>query len=258
MKRIKILSILILGILFISCEKDQSTDQSTKTTSPLGTYFTESVNADIIQNTDNQLYIYSTYYNNKFSNGGEANFQVRQSGMSKTVKIDNKQLDFGKNDVLSFNENQNPNLIPVVNPGDKNVTFTLEGQTKTGTIYNSKPVIINSLNDNHPAAILISKSTGINLTWTPDSKNGNDKIAVALINRGDILNNSTNPPKNSSISIITDDDGSQTISSSQLSDNNFNLGDYVDIYIGRGNNVKINNTAVIYYNVNLVQGKIIK
>lgn len=256
MKKIQLFLLVFTGFFLASCEKDQTTENTNQNEDFASYALLGETKGDILQNSENQLFIQTNYNDNQLNAGG-ATFDVTQTGISNIVDIDGHNIDFSNHEpLLNIGANINPELLPVLQTGTRQVTIELNGEPITGTIYNPEPVIIEGLT---PPFIQISKNNGLTLNWIPDTNNGIDKIAISLINRGNIHSPNYTPlVRDSDVSLITEDDGQYTITSQEMEVAGFNIDDIIHIYLGRANVAAVGETAVVYYNTNFLAGKIIQ
>ncbi len=252
----RILIIILSGFLFVACEKELASDSNNQNQNLYNLPLGKGGQEDILENSENQLFINSNYLNNN-PNGGGATFDIGQMDVSNTITIDGIAFDFSHHEpLLNIGDHINSQLLPVLNEGNHIVTINVKGVEVQGSIYNPKPVIMEDIDQSF---IQIDRSIGLTLNWESDANNGNDKIAISLINRGDILSsNPTAPTLNSEITLITDDDGQYTITPAELINANFNMDDIIHIYVGRANVAAIGKTAVVYFNNNFLAGQVIK
>lgn len=259
MKNFNTLILFISIISLSSCNKDtiseNDIDDDFSTYNLLGK---GSVQGNMINESENQIFI-QVNQNNNLPNGGGASFNASQNQISNLVNIDATTVDFTNDKpLLNIGQNINPELLSVLDSGDRKITTKVNGESHTNTVYNPKPVQVQNLNS---AFLEISISGGLVLNWDVDKDNPLNQVAISLINRGDLLNITEEyepVAKDSDISIIVNDSGQYTISPESISEANFDLNDIIYIYIGRANVGMVDKTAIIYYNTNLLAGKVVK
>jgi hypothetical protein len=160
-------------------------------------------------------------------------------------EVEFTSADFGDEEFMMVN-NDSPKGNSIVQGGIVDVSFN--GQT--GEAY--VPKLIELVNVNPSDDILISKTDGITLNWDSDPNNPFETIFIVMINRGQFF--VEDYPDGYISTTAIDSNGSLQIHGSEFN-NDFNLDDMVDIYIGRGNEVQIGDTAFTFFNVNLFTAK---
>ena len=244
MKKILNYAAILLGVVvFISCESDKVLDSN-----DLESYIFKSN----LSEADNQVFVEVTGVNNM-----ETALSTVQVDFMQDIQpfiIDgvnfNSELFFENN--LYIGAGENMNMTNVTSLGNmKEISF----QEITEEIYVPKLVEVPQSLFTNNLFVDISKENGITIPWIQDNANPFGKIFLVVINRGERFSNDIDNPSGVISEVINDENESFSISPEILSQ--FEVGNEVDIYLARGNEVQINDTAFVFYNINSFFGRII-
>lgn len=250
MKKIIYSGLAVLSAIFVtSCDNDQVGNDN-KANDLIS--YARTINTDDFADTENDLFVNVVYNNDVYSGGGNVVFHGHEAGIKPEVNIDGLSIDFSQAENFDIVNSINPSYESILNVGNKNVSFEVDGQSVSGTVYNPTPVSV-GIDD---VTVSIDLSEGISFNWETD-RNAIDKVSVVLINRGD-RDNGGAIPENSQISLLVDDLGGVAISSQDLINAGFNVDDTVYIYFGRANAEVIGKTAVFMTNMNVFIGKVVQ
>ncbi|PPK96315.1 hypothetical protein LY01_00133 [Nonlabens xylanidelens] len=245
MKKIINYTAILLGIIaFNSCSSDKVSGSI-----DIESYIFKSA----LSSAENQVFVEVTGANNV--EGTHNTVQVDFVGDDiQPFAIDGSNFitDLFSENILYIGAGENMNMTNVTSIGNvKEVIY----QGISEEVYVPRLVEVPENLFTNGLFVDISKENGITIPWTQDSYNPFGKIFLVVINRGERFSNIEDNPFGVISEVITDDEESFTISPDALAD--FEIGDGLDIYIARGNEVQINDTAFVFYNINSFFGRII-
>jgi hypothetical protein len=244
MKKIINYTVIILGIIALnSCSSDQVSDSN-----EIETYIFKSN----LSSVDNQVFVQVTGANN-----AESVLNTVQVDFTEDIQpfiIDgsnfNSELFFENN--LNIGDQENMNMINVTSLGNlKEVSY----QGITEEVYVPKLVEVPQSLFTNNLFVDISKENGITIPWIQDSANPFEKIFLVVVNRGERFSNNADKQSGVISEVINDENQSFIISPEALSD--FEVGNEVDVYLARGNEIQIKETAFVFYNINSMFGRIV-
>ena len=236
-------AILLSVVVFISCESDKVLDSN-----DLESYIFKSN----LSEADNQVFVEVTGVNNTETvlNAVQVDFMEDIQPFIIDGANFNSELFFENN--LYIGAGENMNMTNVTSLGNmKEISF----QEITEEIYVPKLVEVPQSLFTNNLFVDISKENGITIPWIQDNANPFGKIFLVVINRGERFTNDIDNPTGVISEVINDENESFIISPETLSQ--FEVGNEVDIYLARGNEVQINDTAFVFYNINSFFGRII-
>lgn len=242
MKKIIYHTAILLGIIALnSCSSDQVSDPNS-----IETYIFKSN----LSSVENQVFVQVTGVNNAVSVLN--NVQVDFMEGFQPFKIDGSNFNSGLfvENNLSIGNGENMNMTNVTSLGNlKEISY--QGINEEVYVPNLVEVPQSLFTNN--LFVDISKANGLTIPCVQDSDNPFSKIFLAIMNRGERFVDDNAQGVISEI--LNDENQSFFISPEALSD--FEIGNEVDVYLARGNEVQINETAFVFYNINSMFGRIV-
>ena len=236
-------AILLSIVVLISCESDKVLDSNN-----LESYIFKSN----LSEADNQVFVEVTGVNNTETvlNAVQVDFMEDIQPFIIDGANFNSELFFENN--LRIGAGENMNMTNVTSLGNiKEISY----QEITQEVYVPNLVEVPQTLFTNNLFVDISKENGITIPWIQDNANPFGKIFLVVINRGERFTNDIDNPTGVISEVINDENESFIISGEDLSA--FDVGNEVDIYLARGNEVQINDTAFVFYNINSLSGRIV-
>lgn len=242
MKKYFIYTILLFGIY--SCSNDNINDETTEELNIIAF-------KSALENYDNQVIVYTSGANNTYDNNG--NIQTSFNNEFVEFKINEKSFTHSQffNHAFDISSTTNSEHQDIMNTG---VNASIEHMGSSADIYVPKKMLIDESNFDDSISLHFSKSDGKTITWDSDTDNPTDKVFLVIVERQTPFNSPVVKTL-STITLDSSDDGSISINANDLKD--FKVGNELDIYMARGNEMVIGDTGFVFYNVNLIYGKVV-
>lgn len=232
--------LLIVSLLSISCSSEVDFHESSSSYSSI---FKSELDAK------NHVFVSATAVENIYSTRGSV--QIDFTEPYEFFDVDGSifpETSFQDNSIY-VTENLNDSLQHIFKLGEPKQIIH---KNTDAEIYVPNFVKLNSNLIEVGEFFEISKSRGAELEWEQDFANSNSYLFLVIIDRGEI----NSVPTNAVISkTLEDSSGRVDISPSELND--FSNDGKVDIYLARGNEQMIEDTAFTFYNVNVISAKMI-
>jgi hypothetical protein len=203
-----------------------------------------------LSSAKNQVFVQVTSNNNIITNSCSIQTDFEENIVPFSINQHNLNEENFNENYLSIGNGQNTNLTDISELG---TSMEVSFQGVTEEVYVPHLVNVPSSLFTNNLFVDISKENGLIIPWTGDSANPFGKIFLVVLNRGD--RSGTYRPTGVISEVLNDESQSFTISPNTLSD--FKVGDTIDIYLARGNEVQIEDTAFVFYNINSMPGRII-
>jgi hypothetical protein len=242
MKKYLIYTVLLFGIY--SCSNDNINDDTSESLNTL-------VFKSALENYDNHVTVYTSGANNIYSNNGDVQTSFNEEFIEFKINEKSFYKEQFSNHAFDITSTSNSSYQDIMNTG---VNALIEHVGSTANIYVPKKMLIDESNFDDPISLHFSKSDGKTITWNPDTDNPSDKVFLVIIERQTPFNSSVDKTLNT-ITLVLPDDGNISISSNDLK--NFKIGNNLDIYMARGNEMVIEDTGFVFYNLNLIYGKVV-
>lgn len=245
MKNYKLILLSFILIASTSCSNDRDEDVN----DTIGSFIFKST----LESAANHVFVSSTGSSNIVNGSGtiQTDFSEQFIPFSLgTIEITEQMIDSDEN-LIPFRPDKNNNLLFL---GELGNYISISHQNESAEFYIPKLVNVTSDSFNNNM-LTLSKSNGIEFNWTPDNLNPIGNLFLVIVNRGDRWSE-TDKPTSIVSEILSDEEGNFLLPNTSLND--FSVGDDVDFYIARGNEMLLGETAFTFYNVNTISGKIVE